>query len=275
MQAIDIARFYAFNSLHNLALRNHAPSPRLDTFLKAFFDVPRIDTDALAKIRQTIVPICNALVDPNEDLMNSERFVVGSNKHRQARLIAFVLDDDSTRKVHFTENFFNQGLDWYNDGLTEPFDVQGHARASTLIHEFAHQFAKAVDIASLEARRPFTDLISTITGYGAALKESQARFQREALSRATPHEELFSVWNNERQKWVGIDAVPGLSHVSKEILKTTACTTLEDARKAFLDSHNPAVRIDTILRNADSIALLICEMGRQLDPVTPAVEGLA
>lgn len=276
IQAIDLARFYAFNSLHNLTyLKNHAPGTRLDTFLKVFFDVPRLDADVLAKLKQVITPICTALVDPTEDLMNTERFVVGSSKYRHTGLIAFVLNKDSTRKVHFTENFFNQGLDWYHDGLTEPFDVQGHARAATLIHEFAHQFSKAVDIASLEARRPFADLISPLTGYGAALKESQTRFQREALSLVTPHEELFSVWSRELSKWVSLDSMPDTSHVGKEILKTTACTTLEDARKAFLDSHNPAVRIDTILRNADSIAFLICEMGRQLDPVTQAVEGLA
>ncbi|CAI8940399.1 hypothetical protein [Pseudomonas serboccidentalis] len=275
MHTVDLARYYAFNSLHNMAqLRNHAPGTRLDTFLKAFFDVPRIDADVLAKIKQAIVPICNALVDPTEDLMNTERFVVGSNRSRQTGLIAFVLEDDLRRKVHFTENFFNQGLDWYSDGLTEPFDVQGHAQASTLIHEFAHQFAKAVDIASLEARRPFTDLISTITGYGAALKETQKSFQREALSLATPHEELFAAWNHELSEWISMDSIPGMTHVGKEILKITACPNIEAARRAFLNPHNPAARIDTILRNADSIAFLICEMGRQLDPVTQPVEGL-
>ncbi|MDX9669258.1 MULTISPECIES: dermonecrotic toxin domain-containing protein [unclassified Pseudomonas] len=275
-QAVDLARYYAFNSLHNLAqLKNHAPGTRLDIFLKAFFDVSRVDADVLAKIKQAIVPICNALVDPTEDLMNTERFVVGSNKNRQARLIAFVLADDSRRKVHFTENFFNQGLDWYHEGLTEPFDVLCHAQASTLIHEFAHQFAKAVDIASLEARRPFTDLISTITGYGAALKENQKRFQREALSLATPREELFAVWNHDLREWLSMDSIPGMSHVGKEILKATACTTMEEARTAFLNPRNANARIDTILRNADSIAFLICEMGRQLDPLTEPVAGLS
>ncbi|WP_371262564.1 hypothetical protein [Pseudomonas sp. H1h] len=275
-QAVDLARYYAFNSLHNLAqLKNHAPGTRLDSFLKAFFDVSRIDADVLAKIKQAIVPICNALVDPTEDLMNTERFVVGSNKYRQTRLIAFVLDDDSRRKVHFTENFFNQGLDWYSDGLTEPFNVQGHAQASTLIHEFAHQFGKAVDIASLEARRPFTDLIATVTGYGAAMKESQKRFQREALSLATPREELFSVWSHALREWTSVDSIPGLSHVGKEILKATASTTMEEARRAFLNPRNADARIDTILRNADSIAFLIGEMGRQLDPLTQPVEGLS
>lgn len=72
-----------------------------------------------------------------------------------------------------------------------------------------------------------------------------------------------------------MDSIPGMSHVGKEILKATACTTMEEARTAFLNPRNANARIDTILRNADSIAFLICEMGRQLDPLTEPVAGLS
>ncbi|WP_408980399.1 hypothetical protein [Pseudomonas sp. B21-051] len=275
IEAIDLARHYAFNSLHNLAqLRNYVPGTRLDTFLKSFFDVQRIDADILDKLKQAIVPICDALVDPSEDLLNSSRFVVGSNRHSSSGVIAFVLGGDLRKKVHFTEKFFNQGLEWYETGLTEPFNVDGHARAATLIHEFSHQFSKTVDIASLEARRPFADLIATVTGYGAARKQVQTRFQREALSLSTPHVELFSRWSNDAQEWLDIDEIEGMEHVRREVLKTTGTRNLEDARTAFLSPTNPHPRIDTILRNADSIAFLICEMGRQLDPVTQPHGGL-
>ncbi|WP_166223716.1 dermonecrotic toxin domain-containing protein [Pseudomonas atagonensis] len=268
VQAIDLARYYAFNSLHNLAEYKIAlPGTRVDTFLKAFFDVPTIDVDILARITKAIVPICTALVDPTDELMNTDRFVIGSNKFRQSNFIAFVLDDDQERKVHFTEAFFDQQLDWYKAGLTEPFNVDGHAQASTLIHEFAHQCAKAVDIASLEARRPFSDLISTVTGYGSALKHNQETFQREALSMATPREELFARWNHSLREWVSLDVIPGLESVSEEILDATLSPTIEAARNAFFDQQTPYARVETILRNADSIALLICQLGRQLDPV--------
>ena len=275
IEAIDLARHYAFNSLHNLVqLRNDVPGTRLDTFLKSFFDVQRIDADMLHKLKLSIVPICNALVDPTEDLLNTRRFVVGSNRQPDSGVIAFVLDGDLLKKVHFTEKFFNQELEWYNTGLTEPFNVEGHARAATLIHEFSHQFSKTVDIASLEARRPFADLIATVTGYGASRKQLQTRFQREALSLSTPREELFSRWSHELQEWLDIDMIEGMNHVRKEILKTTRSANLDDARTAFLNPSNPTPRIDTILRNADSTAFLICEMGRQLDPVPQAQEGL-
>jgi len=55
--------------------------------------------------------------------------------------------------------------------------------------------------------------------------------------------------------------------ISEEVLKLTGSNTMQEARNAFLDQQNPDVRIDVILRNADSIARLICEIGRQLDPV--------
>jgi hypothetical protein len=268
VQAVDMARYYAFNSLHNLAqLKRDLPGTRLDRFLKSFFDVNTVDSTLLGKVKNAIVPVCKALVDPAEDLMNTDRFIIGSNKYPEANLIAFVLDDDEHRKVHFTEKFFAQQLDWYKSSLTEPFNVDGHAQASILIHEFAHQRCNAVDIASLEARRPFTDLIETITGQGAAMKNSQQTFQREALSLATPRQELFSRWSDKRQSWIGFDQIAEMSNVSKEILDATLSPTLAAARDAFLDQQTPYPRIETILRNADSIAFLICEMGRQLDPV--------
>ncbi|WP_339452580.1 dermonecrotic toxin domain-containing protein [Pseudomonas sp. EA_5y_Pfl2_R50] len=274
-QAIDLARFYAFNSLHNLAqLRNLAPGTRLDTFLKGFFGVSQVDADILAKIKKAVVPICNALVDPADDLMNTDRFVVGSNKNRETGLIAFVLDNDLRQTVHFTERFFNQELDWYKVGLTQPFNVDGHAQAATLIHEFAHQTTKAVDIASLEARRPFADLIATVTRYGADLKKDQMRYQREALSIDTPWEELFARWSHEEQDWIDLDELTETEHIAKEVLKITLSPTLEDAKNLFLSKTNPHPRIDTILHNADSIAFLICEMGRQLDAVASPAGAL-
>ncbi|PNB73039.1 hypothetical protein C1X64_16915 [Pseudomonas sp. GW456-E7] len=268
VQAIDMARYYAFNSLHNMAqLRRFVPGTRLDTFLKGFFGVGQVNAALLDKIKDAILPICNALVDPDEDWMNSHRFIVGSNRDPQDNLIAFVLDKDQQRHVHFTERFFDQQLDWYKSCLTEPFNVDGHSQAATLIHEFAHLFSAAVDIASLEYRRPFSDLVAPITAYGAAMKQTQLDFQREALSLDTPKEELFARWNSNLQSWISLDSIPTAYHVGKAILRLTGSTTMETARDAFLDGQNANFRTDVILHNADSLAFLICEMGRQLDPV--------
>ncbi|MBI3906683.1 MAG: hypothetical protein HY309_14635 [Pseudomonas fluorescens] len=271
VQAIDMARYYAFNSLHNLVqLRKLVPGTRLDTFLKQFFDVDQVDNALIEKIRQAIVPICNALVDPDEDWMNSQRFIVGSNRNSKDNLVAFVVQKDLQRNVHFTEKFFDQQLDWYKSRLTQPFDLDGHGQAATLIHEFAHLFSGAVDIAYLEARLPFSDLVASVTAKDAEKKQSQLDFQREALSMDTPEEELFARWNSGLQSWISLDSIPGSYHVGETILKLTGSQTMDEARDAFLSAKDSKQRLDVILHNADSIAFLICEMGRQLDPIPVA-----
>ncbi|POA35849.1 hypothetical protein C1884_01030 [Pseudomonas sp. GW460-R15] len=268
VQSLDLARFYAFNSLHNLAQLKVATSgTRLDGFLKAFFDVPTIDRAILDKIKATIVPLCKALVDPTLDRLDSKRFVVGSNRYPEDGLIAFVLDDDQQQKVHFTEKFFDQNLHHYNHVLTEPFDVVAHAQAATLIHEFSHLFSSTLDIAYLEARRPFSDLISTITTQASQLKQDQEQFQREALSMHTPVDELFAYWNSTQKTWQDLDDIPAAKHLSDQIKTITGTSNLSEARRVFRDRASADRRIDTILRNADSVARLVCEMGRQLDPV--------
>ncbi|WP_322784209.1 hypothetical protein [Pseudomonas sp. PCH199] len=149
--------------------------------------------------------------------------------------------------MHFTEHFFDPQLTFYTPFLTENFDVDGHAQAATLLHEFAHLFSEAVDMTYLEARRPFSDLISPITSVAANIKREQEEFQREALSLDTPREELFSRWNRELQEWVSLDSIPGVKHVGKAILKVTGCQNMDEARTAFRSRANSDARIATIL----------------------------
>lgn len=270
IQALDLARFYAFNSLHNLALmKDNISGSRLEPFFKTFFDVEDIDEALLKKIKAAIVPVCLALVDPTLDRLDHDRFVVGSARLDVDSLIAFVVND-AQQTVHFTENFFNQQLSEYDNALTQPFDVLTHAQAATLIHEFTHLFANTFDIASLESRRPFTDLISTSTSHHRDLKQQQGTFQRNALSLQTPSEELFARWNQAQGAWEDFEEVAGTRTLRNAIQSATGTRSLEAARQAFLDPASPIRRIDTILRNADSVTSLICEMGRRLDsPQTP------
>jgi hypothetical protein len=241
---------------------------RVSAFLMDLFDVPQVSTDLISSIKATIEPLCKALVDPADDLLNTERFVVGSNIHIHD-VIAFVLDGDQKKKVHFTEHFFDQQLHAYHGFIDRNFDVDAHAQASTLIHEFAHQFSKALDIASLRAREPFADLISTVTAFGVKLKDELELDQSMALSMSTPRAQLFSEWSTLMKTWVSIDSIPDMRLISNEILRATGSTTIQEARNAFYDQQTPDARIAVILRNADSIARLICETGRQLDPVAP------
>ncbi len=271
VEAVDLARFYAFNSLHNLALSgNLAHGTRLNTFFRDHFDVNTVDASLIQKIKAAIVPVCNALVDPDQDLLNSDRLVIGTNKNPLSCVTAFVNVEDPDKRIHITEHFFNQQLDWYKTSLTQPFDVETHAQAAVLIHELAHQATNAVDIVYVEARRPFSDLVETITGFGQAIKQEQVELQRTALSLQTPRQELFARWNSGLNSWISLGSLIGADDESEAILAITGSPTIDEARDVFLNAQNAEHRINIILRNADSISRLICEMGRQLDPLPVA-----
>jgi hypothetical protein len=267
VQSLELARYYAFNSLYNLGqLGSGQSNSRLEAFIKTFFDVDNVDESLIKRIKHTIVPLCKALVDPSLDQLDHKRFVVGSSHYPAIGVIAFVVTEDELQSVHFTEHFFKQGLDIYEGALTEDFDILGHAQAATLIHEFSHLFSDTWDIATLEARRPFSDLISSVEPQHLELKGQLESFQREALSLATPAEELFAFWNHEENRWEDFDETPGVHRLRSVVRKTTGAIDMAAARTAFLDSTSAQARINTILRNADSLARLICEMGRRLDP---------
>ncbi|MCF4997908.1 hypothetical protein GIW70_15230 [Pseudomonas syringae] len=274
VSAIDLARFYAFNSLHNLAVRKNVPVTRLDNLFQRIFDTQTIDDALLTKIHEAITPICKALVDPEDELMDTERFVIGSVRDPAMNAIAFVVVGDRLRKVNFTELFFDQQLDDFKRVTHPSFDVDTHAQAVTVIHELSHLHA-TVDLASMEARQPFSDLISLASAQGRKLKREQTDLRARFLSLATPRPQLFSYWSNSKQAWRRIKKTRNSRHAISlavdAILDATNTTTMEDACDAFLDQNAAGARINVILRNADSLAWLISEMGRQLDPapVTP------
>lgn len=266
--AVAVARDYAFNCLHNLAILdiNVVPGGRVNRFLMEFFDVPRVTTQILSRINAAILPICKALVDPADDLLNTDRFIVGSTRWFHD-VIAFVLDGDLKNKVHFTQHFFNQDLGDYVPVTASGFDIDGHAQAATLIHELAHQLSNAWDIATVRAREPFCDLISSATPDGERLLNHLQDERRTALSLATPRAQLFAEWSPNQAAWIDLDRIAEKQTTAAEIFRQTGSATMSEARNAFLDRQSSDARVGVILHNADSIAQLICEVGRQLEVV--------
>jgi hypothetical protein len=76
-------------------------------------------------------------------------------------------------------------------------------------------------------------------------------------------------WDSATQSLKSLEAFPWHKDKVNAILKMTDAGNMNEARDAFLDPILPDKRIDVILRNADSVTLLICELGRQLDPQPP------
>jgi hypothetical protein len=116
---------------------------------------------------------------------------------------------------------------------------------------------------------PYPDLIDTTTADGQQLKTGLDRY-RKSLSRSAAPEHLFAT-RNEQGLWVDLDKLPEQADVYKKVLSLTKTRNLAEARKAFRNPLADEARIEVLMANADSIALLISEMGRQLDPPTAPI----
>ncbi|MBF6034741.1 hypothetical protein H8F23_15945 [Pseudomonas sp. P155] len=264
-QAVSRARNYALNCLHNFVIhRDNLGGTRMETVLRHFFEVSQVTPMLLRKIEKVVIPLCRELTDPKDDLLYTERFFAGLNARYGDDTVAFVFKEDRRKVVHFTELFFNPGLDAYTAFLPPRFNVDSHARAVTLIHELSHLVCDSEDFVSVEAMAPYPHLIDTSNADGQILKADIDRL-RNSLSRSTPPSQLFA----EKSKsgvWVDIDQFPERANDYKKILSLTKTKNLAEARRAFRSAVSDEARIEVILANADSIALLISEMGRELDP---------
>ncbi|WP_447770162.1 dermonecrotic toxin domain-containing protein [Pseudomonas kilonensis] len=271
VQALETARFYSSNALHNFEQFKRQPlaGSRLDHFLRLFFGVNSVDARLISKIEAAISPICQALANPSWAQQNADRIIVGSLKQLGDRATAFVLEPAAVGRIYITQFFFDMGLDWYRSVVPESFNVDAHAQGATFIHEVSHQLFNTVDIIYLDAALPFLDLISTATHLGREKYETQKGLQQDGLSLSTPKSKLFTQWDDKDNTYKSMEHVFGYRETAREVLKITGAKNMNEARDAFLDPILPDKRIDVILRNADSLTLLICELGRQLDP-TPS-----
>jgi hypothetical protein len=265
-QAVSRARDYALNCLHNFVIyRDNLGGSRVEKLLRDFFEVPQVTPMLLRKIEKVILPLCRELTDPKDDLLYTERFFAGLNARYDDNTVAFVFKQDRRRIVHFTEQFFNPELDAYTAFLPPRFNVDSHARAVTLIHELSHLVCDSEDFVFVQAISPFPHLIDTSTADGQLLKDDIDRL-RKSMSRSTPLSQLFAQ-KNEKGLWVGLDQLPERADDLEKILKLTKTKNLADARQAFRSPVSDEARIEVKMANADSIALLISEMGRELDPL--------
>ncbi|MFW0756868.1 dermonecrotic toxin domain-containing protein [Pseudomonas sp. H11T01] len=264
-EALDLALFYTNNCKHNLRLLDPAVQPvtRVHQFVKTLFGVSTIEPGHIQKLTTVIDSVLAALVDPSLTSLDSKRFVTGSHRTSPETHMAFTIPADVEHKLYLSSRFFNTGYHLYQSHLIVPFNIDAHARATTLIHELTHIVCGTEDIAYLEATRPFHDLLDAITGKN--LKEALQDIQTTALSILTPATDLFQVLDQAADTWVDPGTTLGTEHIESHILNLTGGTDLADARRIFY--ADPLKRIDTLLGNADSIAYLITQLGRQLDPV--------
>jgi hypothetical protein len=142
------------------------------------------------------------------------------------------------------------------------FDQGVHYRAGTLIHELSHLVLDTKDIAYLDAPTPYPDLLQDNTAANLRNRLAIERLHNEGLSHRTPLSELFTVVENH----VVRDLAPKDKAGFRAILRITGTNTLADARAVFLSDS--VKRSEVMLKNADSLTLLILRLGRK-SYVTP------
>ena len=264
-EALDLALFYTNNCKHNLRLLAPSVQPvtRVHRLVKTFFSVSTIEPSLIQTLTAVVDKLLAALVDSSLTSHDSKRFVTGFHRNRSKTHVAFTIPADVDQKLYLASRFFNTGLKIYQPHLIVPFDIDAHARASTIIHELTHIVCATEDIAYLEAARPFPDLLAVTTGKN--LKDVLQHVQTTTLSMLTPATELFQVLDETTDTWVDPGAATNTEHIEDHILNLTGGIDLADARRIFY--ADPLKRIDTLLGNADSVAYLITQLGRQRDPV--------
>ena len=254
------ARLYLENCLDNLeAVAEGGIDARTRRIVSDFFGVAEPDTRLYETIKTDVTKLLTALMHPSLSPFTSERFVVVTNRMGHEGSNAYVFADDPAKRIFLTEEFF--ALPHYRLKLghvaDQAFNHGAHFRATTLLHELSHLECATEDIAYVDANAPFIDLLEETTVYRLGIRDKLSTAQQRTLSHLTDPQELFKQVTDGR--WADLKHADGKA--MGDILRITGTTTLEQARPVFYSEADK--RSDIILRNADSIALLITLLGRQ------------
>lgn len=247
------------NCLDNLnGSHRRAPlDPRAAQIIEDFFGVSNPDQALLAEIDSAIRSMFDAVMDASLSPLSSPRFVIGSTRQGQGYVTAFVIPRDPLRRVFLTERFFRPPLyRLTNAAIAQGFEASVHFQAATLLHELSHQVLDTKDIAYLESNAPYPDLLRGDTASTLRRRSQIERLQDHRLSHRTRKQELFTQY--EDGQWRDLTREDALGFSS--IMQITGAKTLDEARDIFLT--NPVMRMRILLKNADSVTLLMLRLGR-------------
>jgi len=253
------AKRYVENALDNLKFPDTtaALDSRVQTLVEDFFGVTTVTPALRQALQRSTKTLFDELLDASLSPWSSSRFVVGVNKPGYERTLGLTVKGDPKRRIFLTERFFAAPrYELVDAAQTMGFDSGAHHRATVLIHEVSHLALDTYDIAYLESPAPFLDLLKNTTLNEALIKEGITEIQRTCLSHRTPRDRLFQVLGNEG--WRDLTEEDGESF--ETILELTNTLNLESARDVFLaDEH---IRWQLMMKNADSVALLMTLLGR-------------
>ncbi|WP_268800475.1 dermonecrotic toxin domain-containing protein [Pseudomonas huanghezhanensis] len=253
------AKRYLENALDNLNFpdTSTALDSRAQTLIKDFFEVTTVNPALHLELQNSAKALFDQVLDASLSPWSSERFVVGINKPGFEYTLGFTVKADPKRRIFLTERFFHApAFSLASTAQTEGFEAGAHYRATILIHELSHLALNTQDIAYVESTAPFVDLLQGSTLNGALIKAGITDIRGMSLSHRTPRNRLFQVLKNG--VWSDLSEEDGKA--LKTILDTTKAMDLEEARDTFLADEQ--IRWKLIMKNADSVSLLMTLLGR-------------
>jgi hypothetical protein len=254
------AKRYLENALDNLNV--HEPGapldPRVTQIIGDFFGVSQPDRELLIDTERAVKALFDEVMDASLSPYSSPRFVVGTSRAGHSGTMGFVIKKDPKKRVFLTDRYFDAPpFPLKPEAATEGFDCPAHYRAATLIHELSHLVLDTHDIAYLESTAPYPDLLLENNANNIKLKADIERMQAHGLSHLSAREDLFL--QLKEGEWRDFDEEDGYEHDA--VLKLTRSDTLDEARDVFLADARK--RSQVILANADSVTLLILQLGRR------------
>lgn len=259
--AHEQARTYLENCLDNLTVddRTQDLDAKSKRIIGDFFGVNEPDTALCNTIDDKVRALYRALIDPSLSPYDSPRFVVGLNNLGNESPTAFTFVHDLQARIFLTEKFF----------LVPPFRLKTrvwragnfnygtHHRAVILLHELSHLYCNTDDIAYVDANAPFIDMLEDATVYRRRVRDEVISVQQRTLSHLSDRGELFR--QADEGIWYDLRGRDGSA--KRTVLDVTGMKTLEKARDVFYTDAQR--RSEVLLKNADSVALLISLLGRE------------
>ncbi|MGE6385976.1 dermonecrotic toxin domain-containing protein [Pseudomonas sp. NPDC078416] len=249
---------YLENCLDNLNVHSPGtpPDPRVIEIVGDFFGVNPPGQDLLIEAERAVKSLFDEVMDASLSPYSSPRYVVGSTRPGHESTLGFIIKSDPKKRLFLTERFF-QLPPYRISAEPQGFDMPAHYRAAVLIHELSHLVLRTHDIAYLETSAPYPDLLLANSANAIKFRTDLERLQREGLSHFSQRDDLFV--HMKDGEWSDLDSQDG--EACTAVLDLTKSMTLDEARDEFL--HDATKRSRVLMKNADSVTLLILRLGRQ------------
>ena len=254
------AKRYLETCLDNLSPhQNGRPlDPRVSRIIADHFGVQSPSRYVLDETLNAAKSLYSAIMDASLSPFSSSRYVVGSTRPGHYMVTAFVIKADPKQRIYLTEQFFiSPSFAVKPDVLAQGFSVDVHHRAANLLHELSHLALDTHDIAYLESMAPFPDMLLDDTPFNERVRDGVVHLHQNSFSHRSDRNELFTMMDGGKRR----DIEPEDGRGFETILKVTRSRDLDDARDVFLS--DALIRGQLLMRNADSVTLLMLLLGRE------------